>query len=298
MSYAVRLANRDYTAEQIFRALSAKPSGRRESGSIKYARLLAERGQERADTYARATAEKAVRFVQANPAIKDRPSALVRLIELESVAGGLPWAVYGGTSARRALEAAFVVAERVGGLSFGLSVREHAELAGHGFEQIRADRRTLTDLGWLRRDPSDRLGRTSRFSLRRGLHIHSHQGDLNVGADRHWLAHDAFRVPGLGDDGWLVLSIAAAPVSMQLLAARSGFDHDTLEAICSKLEGFGLLNADDHVVHRVSAITQVLDAAAEALGTVGAADTDKERHRLEREDFHSRRDVNVEVGAR
>ena len=297
MSYAVRLANRDYTTEQIFRALSAKPSGRREPGSLKYQRLLETRGADRADDYARRSAEKAIAFVKANPAIADRPSALVKLLEIEAAAGALPWAVYGGAGVRRALEAVFVVAERVGGLSFGLSVREHAELAGHDFERIRSHRRALSDLGWLRRDPSDRLGRTSRFTLRRGFHIHSHQGDLNVGTDRRWLAHDAFRKGALGDEGWLVLSIAAAPVSAQVLAQRTGFDHGTLEATCSTLERLELLHADDDLVRRVDQVMTALDAAAERLGTTGTADADKERHRLDREAWVTRRDVNVEVGA-
>lgn len=299
MAYAVRLANRAFSAEQIFRALSAKPSGRREPGSLKYQRLLDGRGRDRADAYAWTTAEKAIAFVQANPAITDRPSALVKLLELEAVAGALPWAVYGGASARRALEAAFVVAERVGGLSFGLSVREHAELTGHDFERIRVDRRVLTDLGWLRRDPSDRLGRTSRFSLRRGFHIHSHQGDLNVGTDREWLAHDGFRDRALGDLGWLVLSLLAAPVSTHALALRTGLDQTALEDVCSKLERAGLMRiVDDDLIHRANDVVSALDHAARDLGTIGAGDADRERHRVDREAFRARQDVNVEVAAR
>lgn len=297
MSYAVRLANRGFTSEQIYRALAAKPSGKREPGSLKYQRLLDVRGRDPADAYARRTAERAVAFVEANPAIKDRPSALVALLELEAVAGALPWAVYGGPGVRRALEAAFVVAERVGGLAFGLSVREHAELAGHDFERTRAERRALTDLGWLRRDPNDRLGRTARFTLRRPSHIHSHQGDLNVGTDREWLADDAFRTSALGDEAWLVLSIAAAPISVHALALRSGFAVEALQETNALLERLELLHVDDGVVRRASDLSSALDAAAERFGTAGAAKADRERHRHDREAFRARQDVNVGASA-
>ncbi len=98
----------------IFRALAAKPAGRRDPGSMKYQRILDMRGRDAADSYAKRTAENAIAFVQANPPIKDRTDAMIRILELEALADSLPWMIYAGPGARRALEGAFTVAERVG----------------------------------------------------------------------------------------------------------------------------------------------------------------------------------------
>jgi hypothetical protein len=55
MSYAVRLANRGYDEYMIYRALTQKPKGRRQPGSVKYWRIWSERGKGAADDYARTT---------------------------------------------------------------------------------------------------------------------------------------------------------------------------------------------------------------------------------------------------
>jgi hypothetical protein len=171
MGYAVRLANRGYDVEQIRRALAAKPKKGLERGSLKYLRLLDERGHEAAESYARRTAEKAIAFVRENPPIRTRPEAIARIAEVRATADALPWFTYGGPAARRALEGALRVAERVGSLNFGLALREWSLLAGMEFDRLRRERNRLLELGWLRRNPGDRDGRTSRYGLRRPRHI-------------------------------------------------------------------------------------------------------------------------------
>ncbi len=114
MSWAVSLANRRYTVEQIHRALAAKPSGRRDPGSIKYQRLLETRGLDAAEAYVWRTARKALDFVRANPKILDPAEGTLAVLATASLAGALPWGLYGGSGPRRALEAAFVIGERVG----------------------------------------------------------------------------------------------------------------------------------------------------------------------------------------
>lgn len=81
MQYAVRLGNRGYDVDMIFRALATKPSGRRDPGSLKYQRLMDTKGRDVADAYARQTAEKAIAFIANNPRIIDRTDALVRITE-------------------------------------------------------------------------------------------------------------------------------------------------------------------------------------------------------------------------
>jgi hypothetical protein len=172
MSYACRLRNRGYDVDMIFRALTQKPSGRRDPGSVKYQRILETKGRDSADAYARKTAEKAIKFVADNPKIIDRTDALVRLTEIKALADAMPWGLYAGPGARRTLEGAFAVAEKVGGLLFGLSLREWAETCGQDLRTTRTHRDLLVRLGWLLRNPDDRLGRTARFRLRTPSHIH------------------------------------------------------------------------------------------------------------------------------
>src|SRR5438093_503749 len=60
MTWAVRLANRDYRADQIARELARTPSGKRPAASKKYQRILETKGPQEATKYAVRTAEKAV----------------------------------------------------------------------------------------------------------------------------------------------------------------------------------------------------------------------------------------------
>jgi hypothetical protein len=303
MTYACRLANKAYDVDMIFRALAAKPSGRKDPGSMKYQRLLDTKGRDAADRYARGTAEKAIEFVKKNPAIKDRSAAIVHLLELQTAANALPWAVYGGPGTRRTLEAAFFVAEEVGGPKFGLALRRWAELAGQDFEVIRTRRKALSELGWLVRDADDRLGRTGRYRIRKPLHINSHQGGGNVGATatRVWLNHDAFRPGGLGDEGWYLLYVIASLncATSENLARATGFDEDTLEDLVEPFSRYeliqttesGLLTCPDDLVPG-------LDQVADELGVAGIGDADRERHRNERDAWKLRgQGVNVEVSA-
>lgn len=307
MSFALRLANRKFSAEQILRELSVKPSGRRAPGSLKYQRILDDRGCDAANAYARRTAEKAIAFVKANPPILDRPTAVLSVWGIEGAADSLPWGTYGGAGPRRALEAVFVVAERTGGLKFGLALREWSELAGQSFEAIRAHRDRLIVLGWLRRNQDDRPGRTSRYVLCKPSHIHiSHihsqgdVGDVNVGhtQERPWLPHDAFREDGLGDRGWYVLlSCTTTPTPLHEIALRTGYGEDELSDIVRELEVAGLVTVgDDGTVCRIEDPAR-LDLVAEQRGTAGLGEADRKRHREERAAFRARGDVNVGEGS-
>jgi hypothetical protein len=306
MTYACRLANRGYDVELIFRALAAKPSGKRDPGSLKYQRLLDTKGRDAADRYAQRTAGKAAEFVKRNPAIRDRPSAVVHLLELQTSVNALPWAIYGGPGARRSLEACFVIAEKAGGPKFSLSLRQWAETAGQGFEAVRGHSRALSALGWVARNPNDRLGRTGRYRLRTPSHIHSHQGGVNVGASatRVWLHHDAFRPGALGDEAWYLLYTLASLDCATLadLSRSTGFHEGALEDQVGRLSHYELV-----YTNRVGSLTcpddllPALDQVAGELGVAGLGDVDRQRHQADRAAWDAgrvrRQDVNVEVGA-
>jgi hypothetical protein len=294
MSYAVRLGNRSYNADMIFRALAQKPSGRREPGSLKYQRLLDTKGRDAADAYARRTAEKAIAFVASNPKIIDRTDALVRLTEIKALADALPWGLYAGPGPRRALEAAFSVAEKIGGLSFGFSLREWSDTCGQDTRTTRTHRDLLTRLGWLDRNPDDRLGRTARFRLRTPTHIHSNGRYECAGSGGFaWLAHDAFRPEGLGDLGWYVLSLTESRRPLHELSIRSGVDPAELEDVVGILSHADLVVIDDRAqVSRVADLIPPLDEIARRRGTDGRGDADRAEHQREREAFRAR-GVNV-----
>jgi hypothetical protein len=300
MSWMLRLTNQGLDTDKMFRALTAKPSGKRDPGSLKYLRILETRGLDAADAYARRTIQAAQDFVEANPAIRDRNAALVRLLEIESAAAALPWGVYAGPGVRRALEAAFVVADRVGSVAFGLALREWAEIAGQDFETIRTNRNVLTALGWLLRNPNDRPGRTSRFTIRRPSHI-QHTGGMNVeiADDRRWLTHDAFRPTALQDSGWYALQKIARPISRNELEIATGFGTETLDDHLRRLERFDLIYVTDDLILRIPEDpVPLLDRAARHFDTAGEAERVRQRHRKEQHDWHDRvQDVNVAVGA-
>lgn len=292
MSYAARLANRSYDVDMIFRALAAKPSGRRDPGSLKYQRILDTKGRDAADAYARQTAERAVAFVANSPRIIDRTDALVRLTEIKALADAMPWGLYAGPGARRALEAAFHVAERIGGLSFGLSLREWAEIGGQDFRTTRSNRDNLLRLGWLLRNPDDRLGRTARFRIRIPPHIHSHGRYECAGSGwSAWLAHDAFRPEGLGDLGWYVLSLTESRQTLHELSIRAGVDRAELEDLIGVMLHADLVVGVDQV-ERVTDPIPALDRFADRRGTLGKGQADRAQHRLDREAFRAR-GVNV-----
>lgn len=298
MTWAVKLANRRYTAHQIAEALARPPGGkRRHAGSMKYQAILQTRGFNEATKYATRTAGNAVKFVTENPKILDRGAAAVRLVEIEDAVESLPWLVYCGPKARRALDAALVVAWRVGSVKFGLALREWAELSGLDFESIRTARSVLQSEGWLRRDPNDRNGRTARYSLSPPAHIHSHRGGLNVGLhdDRQWLAHDAFREPALGSLGWAVLrAVPPAPTPIAVLEGRLALDHEDLWEQLLQLERAHLILVGDNSVRRAADdLMPLLDAVAVAEGTAGELIAQRARHLQDRAAWHGRGDVNV-----
>jgi uncharacterized membrane protein len=68
--------------------------------------------------------------------------------------------------------------------------------------------------------------------------------NVGLGADREWLAHDAFRDEALGDEGWLILRIAATSSSVSEVALRAGFSIEIFFLACVITAGiFGGLTA-------------------------------------------------------
>jgi hypothetical protein len=227
----------------IARELSAKPSGRKEPGSVKYWRVFEQRGMEAANTYARRTAENAVAFVAANPPIRDRTEAFLRLQQIQSAAWQVAWGTHGGPGARRALEGAFIVAERVGGLSFGLALREWGELVGQDKRDVETNRNTLVRTGWLHRNPADRPGRTGRYSLRTPRDIHSHGISECPGlVARDSVAHDAWEG---WDMGWYLLGVlSSGSRSVRELALQTGTRGDEDDDDLMRLLMLGLVERD------------------------------------------------------
>ena len=119
---------------------------------------------------------KAVAWAIERPAIRDPASAIVAVTEIATAADSLPWSTYGGPGARRALEGAFIVAESLWRVAFGLALQDWAERVGQDKRTLETNRDTLLRLGWLQRNANDRPGRTARYTLRKPRDIHTHRG--------------------------------------------------------------------------------------------------------------------------
>jgi hypothetical protein len=279
--WAVRLANQGYGAEDIARILRKKPARSKAPYSMKYMRLLEEKGPERANAYARRTAEKAVDWARKNPAIRDRGAAVEELVRIQEAADSIDWLQHGGPDLRRALEGLFMVGEQLGGISFGLALRDWAERVGMEMQYVRYRRDKLIELAWLRRTAPDGTSRSDRFRLRaprlhsltcpvpQSLHtggetVHGaapsagspdpldhpdRQGRFLDRANRRCaISHDAFRPLALGDLAWYALSLL--PQALEEVVAGD-----------------------------------LLDRLAIEYGTFGAAEADRATHRAERDAY-------------
>ena len=123
--------------------------------------------------------------------------------------------------------------ERTGRADCARSEREHHREPLNTAGRVRTERRnrdTLVRLGWLRRNPDDRNGRTGRYTLCRPAHI-QHTTPENVGdaSVRTWLAHDAFRPDALGDDSWYLLASLRGHAEFDRLAWVTGLGVEALK---------------------------------------------------------------------
>jgi hypothetical protein len=300
-TYAAKLANRGYSVDQIASAIAKIPKGGKSPASMKYVRVMQERGLDAANAYAKRTAEKAVAWVKANPPVRDQASGLVRLAELDALVGLVPWGVVWSPRTRRVLEGALGVAEHAKSLRFSLALRQWSTLTGVAYEPIRWERNRLIEIGWLRRNQNDRSGRTSRFGLRAPLHIQgprshstftSHEGRCEcgvVGREGCWLAHDAFRPQALGDVGWYALaSTSDQAVTLRELELQTGIAHDELLDLVLTLDRFGAARFDGSLVRRGPDLVAGLDAIAAHHGTEGMLAAERAQYDEERKAFRAR----------
>ncbi len=308
MSWAIKLVLQGHDVAFIARTLSKKPSGRRGWNSLKYGRLYEERGATRADEYARRTARNAVEFVKQLPTIRDPQAAIVRLLEIETAARSQPWGGGIGSSARRAFFGALLVGTRLNAVRFGLAWREWAELVGTDHNRLRYVVKSRLDGRWIQRNPADRWGRTSRWTLRTpvedGFHIHVTPGDLNVETltrvgwkrgDRdlmsptRLLAHNAF--VALGDDAWHVVDVSFAQWRMttrRTIALATGMDAATLDHTLALLAQHGFLRQRGPYLVGPRDPSLVLDDLAFHLGTLGALDRLKAQHAADRSEWRAK----------
>jgi hypothetical protein len=275
MSWALTLANQGRDEYAIAQALKRR--------SEKYVAMFNERGRDVADAYAERTARNAVEFQRANPKILDRNAGMLRIVELREAADRLDWSAEPG--ARRALEAAFLVALRVGSVRFGLSIREHALVAGQSFQQIRTTRTRLDALGWLRRNRKDKNGRTSRFTLTRGSIPPTHSNHVGGNTFTHRGLRCECVAPLRVDVRMLRVTPQPAPFALQNRAlAHDAFrDRDWFWYLLHR--------------HNVPMDAALLDEWARIRGTAGALTADRElfeeHRRAFRGELRSRNGIQV-----
>lgn len=293
----------------MFRELTLLPRNGRPVVSIAYLRRLQQRGKPAADQYARTTVRKALLWVAENPPIRDQYEARLRLVEVEQAARRVAWGEGLGSMSKRVLFGFMVAANRLGSVRFALSWRAWAEESGVSMSRVRdAMRRRIGPEGWVVRDYRDRPGRTARWAIHAGSPVRtftslprSNVWGATTGIARPpfdaILRHDAWTA--LGDDTWHAFDA--------LMERDGSATHDDL-ARATGMRSFVLWMAlEDLRSHRVIEDQRGclivadeplarLDVVAVELGTAGALERMRERHREEREAFRARGDVNVRSG--
>jgi hypothetical protein len=261
----MRLARRGCERRVILDAITRRHP-KHGYNSLVYGETVKERGFAAAGRYAERTVDKAIRIVEQGWVL-DPTEARARIAELWVIADAEPWPLE-LAGARKALEAALEIGDERGRISLGLDLRTHAMRAGQSRTAIGRHRRTLHDLGWMRRNPHDRVGLTARFRLAApaGPLNDLVEGQLDGPARRSFVAHDAWRPAALGDAGWYVQHAIAAHAPLPAGA----------DLVVERLHGHGL----GRELHAAE-LARRLDIAAHRLGTAG--DGDRQRAQFEQE---------------
>ena len=287
LSYALRLANRGYSADQIRRALL----------DHHVVRHLQERaGFERVDAFARQTAERAVDQVRKVPSVDWPAQVVVRVAERRLAADSVPWPGRTGPTDRRVLEGAFLTASICKSVTFNMAVRTWGMRVGLPWSIVATSvKRLRHDRSALELVSRGGSARTSKYRIRSmvgtrtGSSLTQLFGDLPPLSEWGWLAHDAFRSAALGDPGWMVTRWLRDddPRKASDLAAATGIERHRAYAVLGRLQHHEIATkaADGWVRIPDSELVAALDLVAVMAGTAGSLEADRRRYEQQRQGF-------------
>lgn len=303
LSFAMKLRNRGYSLDQIRRALLDHDVVRA---------LHEQAGINRADRFARRTAERAVQLVTESPADRSPVQIVARVAEIRESADSVPWPGRTGSTDRRVLEGAYLTASICRSTTFNCSIRTWAARCGIGRQACTDAVKRLRDRGAVelvvrggdQRAAKYRLARMSRTRTSPSVIPSVRVGDIGPdhlpAPEEHiWLAHDAFRREALGDAGWQITRWLhpADPVRAWELAQVTGMERRRVYAVLGKLAVAEIALKDPSGWRRVASgqLPRDLDAVAIAAGTAGSLEADRAQYEAERQRFRLDRLLTVRV---
>lgn len=270
------LINSGWDWNQIF------PAFNRYATHGHYTRKVSELGATRAATWLEKDYHRALQFVRANESEERRAAR-----SLQQWAINVQWNGRTGAHNQVVFLAHAKIAERVGHLTYGASVRELAELAGVSKNAAsRANHRLLNDP---RRLLSIQHEATASLSTRWALDT-THAQNLYTpsplgGYDCIQSArHDAFRWKGLGKSGAQIYELLhqGQPLTAEEIANTTGRHVGTVRRNLNKLKTFGLVQ-EHGAASKWTAQVVDLNGVAHVLETSGTGARQKQMHALERQ---------------
>lgn len=229
--------------------------------------------------------EKARQFVATNIS----PERM-RISHLLDQTLNTPWPGRTGLADRATYLAHLGVADKVGNLVYGASVRELAEYAGISKNTVSKANRRLIMRGCVKQEKAHTLNLSTVWRIESSSQLqdeaslgHSHHSPTVRECPKLSLEHDAFRRRGGKSVAqvWLVLRASDSPLSCQALADQTGRTPRTIRRALLWMERHGL--AEQVAKGWVPFATADLDGIAEKIGTAGKASRQKIRHTLERQ---------------
>lgn len=226
--------------------------------------------------------------IEACPAIGDRADALDAITGVSTAADAQPWSGKTGSSDRVVLAAHVDIATRAGGVEYTASDRQIAEVSGKARQTVARAHERLIKGGWVQRLAVGVGPRASRWQLNTAARTtrpvaipcgHPLAGTSGLVA---LAGADTFASRGLGAAGARILATLRASDRMTSrdLAAATGLHCSTVRRRLRQLEAVQLAVCLGD--GEWAGVERDLAEVAAEVGTSGAAERRRTRHRLDR----------------
>lgn len=308
-SWALRLANRGWDAEQIARDIWRGPA---------VAAYVERFGKHKAEELTRDIGAWAVETVRLHPVDAWRAEVPARIAAIRDRINAAP--IFNARTAPtdyRATEVLYLTAVSAGSTAFRLSMRTGGVRGGMAETTFCSAVKRLRERGVVHRlagswpvgrvparyrigSPVSRTGRTGGKDPSVRL-LEFPSPPIARLLDPQWrlaLQHDAFRPAALGDLGWLIVHRmnAVEPLDVADLSQLTGVGLARLRRVARQLSTAGILvpGPDGWTAPLdVDPLLTVLERIARESGTSGALEADRTRHAADRAEFDNRSSLSV-----